>query len=131
MTIAHVLIIEDNLDFVDFVRAVLELNGHNVAHTASLRDGISLTNQAPYPDLVLLDLDLPDGNGLDFFEQVVSDVPVLAMTASTEADLARQLQACGARYLIKPVSARDLLSVVNTSLTEGEAHDAATHPHRR
>ena len=52
-----------------------------------------MTQQAPYPDLVLLDLDLPDGNGLDFFEQVVSDVPVLAMTASTEADLARQLQA--------------------------------------
>ena len=127
---AHVLIIEDNPDFVAFVRAVLDLNGHAVTHTSSLHDGISLTQQAPYPDLVLLDLDLPDGNGLDFFNQVNTDVPVLAMTASTDADLARQLQAHGARYLIKPVSARDLLRVVNTSLTEGEAHDATAHPHR-
>jgi DNA-binding response OmpR family regulator len=95
-----------------------------------LHDGIALRQQAPYPDLVLLDLDLPDGNGLDFFERVDTDVPVLAMTASTDADLARQLQALNVRYLIKPVAARDLLSVVNSSLTEGEAHDATTHPHR-
>jgi DNA-binding response OmpR family regulator len=128
---ARILIIEDNPDFVAFVCAVLELNGHAVTHTSSLHDGIALTQQAPDPDLVLLDLDLPDGNGLEFFEQVVSDVPVLALTASTEADLARQLLALGARYLIKPVSARDLLSVVNTSLTEGDAHDATAHPHRR
>jgi two-component system KDP operon response regulator KdpE len=131
MTMARILIIEDNPDFVAFVCAVLELNGHEVTHTSSLHDGIALTQQAPDPDLVLLDLDLPDGNGLEFFEQVVSDMPVLAMTASTEADLARQLQASGARYLIKPVSARDLLNVVNSSLTEGDAHDATAHPHRR
>jgi DNA-binding response OmpR family regulator len=131
MTMARILIIEDNPDFVAFVRAVLELNGHTVTHTSSLHDGIALTQQAPYPDLVLLDLDLPDGSGLNFFKQVTSDVNVLAMTASTEADLARQLQALGARYLIKPVSARDLFSVVNSSLTEGDAHDATAHPHRR
>jgi DNA-binding response OmpR family regulator len=86
MIMAHVLIIEDNLDFVDFVCAVLDLNGHRVMHAASLHDGIALVNQTPRPDLVLLDLDLPDGNGLDFFEQVDSDVPVLAMTASTDAN---------------------------------------------
>jgi two-component system KDP operon response regulator KdpE len=130
MTMARILIIEDNPDFVAFVSAVLELNGHAVTHTSSLHDGIALTQQAPYPDLVLLDLDLPDGNGLDFFKQVDTDVPVLALTASTEADLARQLQALNVRYLIKPVAARDLLSVVNSSLTEGDAHDATTHPHR-
>jgi DNA-binding response OmpR family regulator len=113
---AHVLIIEDNPDFVDFVQAVLELNGYTVAHTASLHDGIRLANQAPHPNLVLLDLDLPDGNGLDFFDQVAADMPVLVMTASTDADLARQLQARGARYVIKPLAARDLLDLVNTSL---------------
>ena len=119
MTMVRILIIEDNPDFVAFVSAVLDLNGHAVTHTSSLHDGIALTQQAPYPDLVLLDLDLPDGNGLDFFEQVASDVPVLAMTASTDADLARQLQAYDARYFIKPISARDLLDAVNTSLTKG------------
>jgi DNA-binding response OmpR family regulator len=131
MTMARILIIEDNPDFVAFVRAVLDLNGHSVTHTGSLRDGLSLTNQGPYPDLVLLDLDLPDGNGLEFFDQVASDVPVLAMTASTEADLARQLQALNVHYVIKPVSAHDLIDVVNTSLTKGKTHDAAAHPDRR
>ncbi len=131
MIMAHVLIIEDNLDFVDFVRAVLELNGYEVTHTVSLREGITLAQQTPHPDLVLLDLDLPDGNGLTFFEQVAPNVPVLAMTASTDADLARQLQALGARYIIKPITARDLLNMVNASLAEGGAHDVATDTHRR
>ena len=102
-----------------------------MAHTAFLHAGITLARQAPSPDLVLLDLDLPDGSGLDFFEQVASDMPVLVLTASTDADLARQLQALGVRYVIKPLSARDLIEVVNTSLTKGETHDAAAHPHRR
>jgi DNA-binding response OmpR family regulator len=128
---AHVLIIEDNLDFVDFVQAVLDLNGHDVAHTTSLRDGIRLLNEMPCPDLVLLDLDLPDGNGLDFFEQVSADVPVLVMTASTDAELARHLQARGARYVIKPLAARDLLDLVNTSLKKGGAHDSPADSHRR
>jgi DNA-binding response OmpR family regulator len=131
MIMAHVLIIEDDLDFVDFVRTVLDLNGHRVTHTVSLREGITLARQAPLPDLVLLDLDLPDGNGLAFFERVTSDVPVLALTASTDADLARQLQAHGARYVIKPVSAHDLIELVNASLAKGEIHDTATDPHRR
>ena len=131
MTMAHILIIEDNLDFVDFASTVLDLNGHRVMHTASLRNGIALANQTPGPDLVLLDLDLPDGNGLDFFEQVASEVPVLVLTASTEADLARQLQAHGARYVIKPIAARDLIDLVTVSLTKGEIHDPATDPHRR
>ena len=128
---AHVLIIEDNPDFVDFVQAVLDLNGHDVAHTASLHDGYQVVEETPPPDLVLLDLDLPDGNGLDFFDQVAADVPVLVMTASTDADLARQLQALGARYVIKPLAARDLLDLVNTSLKKGAAHDSPTDSHRR
>ena len=128
---AHVLIIEDNPDFVDFVQAVLDLNGHEVTHTASLHAGIRLSNEMPPPDLVLLDLDLPDGNGLDFFDQVASEVPVLVMTASTDAELARHLQALGARYVIKPLAARDLLDLVNTSLKKGADHDSPTDSHRR
>ena len=53
----------------------------------------------------------------------LANVPVLAMTASTDADLARHLQALGARYVIKPLAARDLLDLVNTSLKKGAAHD--------
>ncbi len=128
---AYILIIEDNLDFVDFASTVLDLNGHRVRHTASLWNGIALANQTPGPDLVLLDLDLPDGNGLAFFEQVASDLPVVVLTASTEAEVARQLQAQGARYVIKPISARDLIDLVKVTLTKGEIHDPATHPYRR
>ena len=126
----RVLIIEDNPDFVDFVQAVLELNGYTVTHAASLHAGIRLSNEMP-PDLILLDLDLPDGSGLEFFDQVAANVPALAMTANTDADLARHLQALGARYVIKPLAARDLLDLVNTSLKQGATHDHPTDPHRR
>ena len=74
---------------------------------------------------------MPDGNGLDFFDQVSADVPVLVMTASTDAELARHLQTLGARYVIKPLAARDLLDLVNTSLKKGAAHDSLTDSHRR
>ena len=43
------------------------------------------------------------------------------MTASTDAELARHLQALGARYVIKPLAARDLLDLVNTSLKKGDS----------
>ncbi len=58
-------------------------------------------------------------------------MPVLATMAGTDADLARQLQALGARYVIKPVSAHDLSKLANASLMKGDAHDVPADTHRR
>ena len=80
---AHILLIEDNMDFIEFVRAVLELNGHTVMHTRTWHHS----------------------TGLDFLTQVASPVTMVAMTASTDADLGD--------------NARDLLKMVNAALREG------------
>jgi CheY-like chemotaxis protein len=91
---------------VNFVRTMLELSGHRVTHTASLYNGIELARQQPTPDLVLLDLSLPDGDGLDFLQQSdLRHLPVLAMTAGMTSDLDRQLQAANVFFFVKPISA--------------------------
>ena len=61
-----------------------------------------------------------------------ADDPVArAGTGWALADLARHLQALGARYVIKPLAARDLLDLVNTSLKKGAAYDSPADSDRR
>ncbi len=127
---ARILLIEDSPDFADFVCAVLSLNGHAITHATTLRDGLASAQQPPPPELVLLDLTLPDGYGLDFLQQVTLDAPVIAMTADTGAELAHHLHTLGLRYIIKPIAARELLELVTTTLAKGQPHDTPTDSHR-
>lgn len=128
---AHILLIEDNQDFAHFVCAVLPLVGHRVAHAPTLQAGLRLVRQVPPPDLVLLDLTLPDGTGLDFLDQTGREWPVVALTADIGNDLRDQLQARSVRYVTKPLSARELIDLVTTTLAKGHAHEHTADPDRR
>ena len=109
----HILIIEDNFDFSGFLRIILENEGHQVTATTLLREGLDLTRQTP-PDLVLLDVELPNGSGLAFFDQPdLRQLPVIVMADYDDGDLDRQLRAVPAEYFIKPISRRDLIAHVN------------------
>ena len=120
---ARILLIEDGLDFADFVSAVLSLNGHTVTHATTVRDGVAAAQQALPPELVLLDLTLPDGTGLDFLSQVTLAAPVVVLTASIDAETRQQLLAQGLRFVIKPLTARELIELVTTTLAKGYAYD--------
>ena len=127
---ARILLIEDSPDFADFVRAVLSLNGHTVTHVTTLRGGVAAAQHAPPPELVLLDLTLPDGYGLDFLSQVTLAAPVVVLTASIDAGTRQQLLAQGLRFVIKPLAARELIELVTTTLAKGQAHDPSTDSDR-
>ncbi len=108
----RILVIEDNLDFAAFVSAVLELEGHQVRRVMRLGAGLDLIQNERF-ELVLLDLSLPDGSGLDFFERPESHaVRVIVMTSLTDDAVRARLQAVPTTYFIKPISARDLVGLV-------------------
>jgi DNA-binding response OmpR family regulator len=107
-----VLVIEDEADIRQLLRTLLEREGYKVAESESGRDGVRQFHQS-HPDLVILDVGLPDLDGWSVLERIrdMSDVPVLMLTAlSTERDKVRGLNAGADDYLTKPFSRVELLA---------------------
>ena len=105
-----VLIIEDEKLIRRFVRASLEEEGCRVYEAGSCTDGL-LEAGANKPDLIVLDLGLPDGNGVDFIRDLRawSDVPILVLSArSNEKDKIQALDVGADDYLTKPFGVGEL-----------------------
>ncbi len=105
-----VLIVEDEKLIRRFVRASLEEEGCRVYEAGSCADGL-LEAGANKPDLIVLDLGLPDGNGVDFIRDLRawSDVPILVLSArSNEKDKIQALDVGADDYLTKPFGVGEL-----------------------
>ncbi|MDI1260026.1 response regulator [Aquabacterium sp.] len=114
----RVLLIEDEDQIRRFVRLALEREGFEVHEAANLERGL-IEAGTRRPDLVVLDLGLPDGNGLDLIRDLRtwSDVPVLVLSArTTEQDKVGALDAGADDYLVKPFSAVELVARVRAHL---------------
>jgi len=113
-----VLVVEDEAQIRRFVRAALEAEGCRVAEAATMRQGL-IDAGSRKPDLVVLDLGLPDGDGERFVTDLRSwsTVPVLILSArSTENDKIAVLDAGADDYLTKPFSVGELLARVRALL---------------
>ncbi|MBL8260717.1 MAG: two-component system response regulator KdpE [Candidatus Competibacteraceae bacterium] len=109
-----VLIVEDEQAIRRFVRAALEAEGHRTHEADTVRRGLQEAGTRK-PDLVILDLGLPDGDGLDFIRDLRawSAIPVLVLSARTEEyDKVEALDAGADDYLIKPFGVTELLARV-------------------
>ena len=107
-----VLVIEDEADIRQLLRTLLEREGFSVAEAMEGRDGVRQFHQS-HPDVVILDVGLPDLDGWQVLERIrdMSDVPVLMLTAlGTERDKVRGLNAGADDYLTKPFSRSELLA---------------------
>ena len=127
MTGAMILIVEDDSQIRRFVRAALERDGLRVAEAQSRREGLIEAGRCR-PDLVILDLGLPDGDGTDFVAdfRAWSSAPVLVLSArSTEHDKIGVLDAGADDYLTKPFSVGELLARVRALLRRGRSHPEA------
>jgi two-component system KDP operon response regulator KdpE len=121
--VAHLLLIEDDLAIRTTLMRSLRERGHAVAaaHTAIVGLQTALTER---PDLVVLDLGLPDLDGLELLRMLraVSQVPVIVATArDDETEIVRALDAGGDDYLVKPFTAAQLEARIRAVLRRGGA----------
>ena len=103
---AAILLIEDEVHIRRFVRSALEAEGHRVLESATLSHSMAHVHEAR-PQLAVLDLGLPDGDGISFIRELRthSEMPVLVLSArSAEGEKIRALDAGADDYLTKPFS---------------------------
>ena len=123
MTGMHVLVVDDEPAIVEIVRDYLADAGYRVS-TASTGGEAVRQVRAITPDLVVLDLGLPDIDGLDVARTVreAAPVPIIMLTArSDEADRVVGLELGADDYLVKPFSPRELLARVRAVLRRSGA----------
>ena len=115
---ARVLIVEDEAEIRRVVRLILEAQGHEVFDADSRQRGL-IEAATRRPDLIVLDLGLPDGDGVDLIRELRgwSAVPVIVLSArSAEAHKIAALDAGADDYLAKPFGAGELLARVRAQL---------------
>ncbi|RYF08253.1 MAG: two-component system response regulator KdpE [Comamonadaceae bacterium] len=128
-----VIVIEDEPQIRRFVRAALEAEQWLVHEAGTLRDGLSAVGTRQ-PDLLVLDLGLPDGDGIDLIRDVRawSSAAIIVLSARTdEADKIAALDAGADDYLTKPFGTGELLARVRATLRRPRQTDTPTGGEQR
>ena len=134
-----ILIVEDNANIRRFLRTTLEIEGYRALEASTVQESLERIDQE-LPDLVLLDLALPDGSGWDFIAAARSranaettdpsaspgarsergegaGLPIVVLTASADHGMSERALAAGATaFLTKPISAAELMANVRRVL---------------
>lgn len=111
------ILVEDERQIRRFVRTALEAEGWSVHETDTLRQGLTDAGTRK-PDLIILDLGMPDGDGMDFLRDLRgwSNVPVIVLSARVEErDKIEALDAGADDYLTKPFGVGELLARVRAA----------------
>ena len=113
-----VLLIEDDKSISSFITTSLDSNGYKVTYAATGKEGVSLAASF-CPDIVLLDLGLPDIDGIEVLKQIRSwsKVPVIIISARTkEQEKVIALDLGADDYITKPFGTGELMARIRTSL---------------
>ena len=119
---ARILVIEDDPAIASLTQLQLENRGYEVEIAKNGVDGLRQA-YAWQPDLVVLDIMMPDMDGWTVCERLreLSDVPIVFVTAiGKEADIVRGLEMGADDYIVKPFSPRELVARVDAVLRRGE-----------
>lgn len=114
----RVLVVEDEREIRELIRSSLGVEGFDVQTAVSISEAMAMIRHAP-PDLVLLDLGLPDGDGIELVQQVRRQhmLPILVVSARhQEAQKVQLLDAGADDYLVKPFSIGELLARIRVAL---------------
>jgi two-component system response regulator VicR len=122
----RILCIEDEPEMIDLIRLILGRRGFEVLGAAGGKEGLEKVRQDP-PDLVLLDLMMPDMDGWEVYQQMKADektknIPVIVVTAKAQSiDKVLGLHIAKVDdYIAKPFSPQDLLNSVDKVIGEGD-----------
>lgn len=127
-----ILIIEDEVLFARAVLKRLQKAGYDCEHAESLHQGLEITGQF-MPDLVLLDMRLPDGNGLELLSEFLAKgIAVVIMTAHGEvSDAVTAIKLGALDYLKKPIDLDELLLIVQKSERATEVNHSLDYSRQR
>jgi DNA-binding response OmpR family regulator len=121
----QILIVEDERTISEPLAKLLAREGFNANVAATVADALAKF-AADKPDLILLDLNLPDGDGRDVAREIrrSSGVPIIMLTArGTETDRIVGLEIGADDYVVKPFSSAEVVARIRAVLRRSEAHD--------
>jgi adenylate cyclase len=117
--IPQILIVEDDAAVRDMLARTLEDDGHSVTAVGTAREALRAVQDIDF-EVVIVDMGLPDANGIDVVRQIHSEVPhvqLLAISGMMVADLLRAVRLAGAAAtLMKPATCRRIRETVNELL---------------
>jgi len=116
-----ILVVDDDLQLRRFLRTTLSGHGHAVAEAGSVAEALDAIARV-HPSVILLDLGLPDGDGLTVLRTLAPDKrpPVIVLSArGQEGDKVTALDAGAEDYLTKPFGASELLARIRVVLRRG------------
>ena len=112
-----ILIVEDNEKNLKLVRDVLQFKGYQTIEAMTGTEGVKLAKERK-PDLVLMDIQLPDIDGITALRQIradpnTKDMPVIAVSASVMPDDQQRIVASGFNdYVMKPINVKNFVETV-------------------
>lgn len=128
-----ILIVEDDETIASFISAALSANNYNVVKTSKGKEALELT-ASHVPDLILLDLGLPDMDGIEVLKSVRkwSRVPIVIVSArGYEREKVQALDLDADDYIVKPFGTSELLARIRTALRHSaraaEGNSPASH----
>ncbi len=125
---ANILVVEDDLTVAKVIETVLTLEGHELTVARDAAEGRTILEEKD-PDVVVLDINMPKGTGLDLLQTLRDDqgraTPVIMLSAQTqEGTVVRALELGANDYITKPFSPRELIARINRWI--GGRGDVAT-----
>ncbi len=126
----RVLIVEDEDNIRRFVRLTLQSEGYEVFEASNLQRGL-IEAGTRRPDILVLDLGLPDGDGVELIRELRSwsGLPIIVLSArSAESEKITALDAGADDYLVKPFGAGELLARVRAQLRRQQAQTKDREP---
>ncbi len=113
-----ILVIEDEKNIGNYIETILASNGYKVLRAMNGMTGLSLCT-SHFPEVILLDLGLPDLDGMEALQQIrgFSDLPIIVISARTqEKEKVEALDSGADDYITKPFGAEELLARIRTAL---------------
>lgn len=118
----QVLLVEDNEMVAKGLSYTLKQNGFQVEHKSDVKDTICFLAKNK-PDIIILDVSLPDGNGFELYEKQIkkTKIPTIFLTAKDEEDdIVKGLEIGAEDYITKPFSTKELIARINKILFRGK-----------
>jgi two-component system phosphate regulon response regulator PhoB len=119
-----ILLVEDNPTIAKGLEYAFMKNGSSIFSAGSIKEAEAYLS-AHKPVLAILDISLPDGNGIDLYTELIKklNIPTIFLTArDKEDDIVKGLEIGADDYITKPFSTRELIARVNRILSKDKKH---------